>query len=452
MYHLKFSYFIGALFFFALILPIQKAEAEDILFSQTGDSSTQTRNGPGDAGLYQELGNNLSGEITAVAVEMSGTGTSTGMTVFRCNDSAYSVGCVAVAADSTSTFTLTGTKTIYKFYFDSGVNLDPTKYYYFRVSSPGNGQSFVYYGNSDATSWPTGRCSVALGAACSFGDLFFVMYGNNQPRTGTFSISMQYPQNLLETPDFQNWVVRWQGAPTTASSGRLCVSYWKIATSTLGPDCAVYFNGTSPTTFPITKSNLLNPIVNISVTSTWYAFPYFVDVNDNTIPGPAISFTINPNTTSTPSLPETVIALAQPGLPTGNNPLFQNSSSSLQNCSITSLGGCLINAGVWLINFLFVPSNNSTQGISNALTGFQEVFPFSVPLTLINELENQSSTSPTSTSLAITVPGVNNINVTFLTSSSMENVVGTSAKNSVFNGIRTILYLATGAIMFSAIW
>lgn len=101
--------------------------------------------------------------------------------------------------------------------------------------------------------------------------------------------------------------------------------------------------------------------------------------------------------------------------------------------------------------FFFKPHDFSSNLILNQMTGLTTVFPFSIPLTIYQDVKNQAETSPTSTSIILTIPDLNNTSFTILTSSTMSTYLGSSVKTKVFDTISTVLWAVTGFIMLKVI-
>lgn len=91
---------------------------------------------------------------------------------------------------------------------------------------------------------------------------------------------------------------------------------------------------------------------------------------------------------------------------------------------------------------LIVPPKEASDYFSDGLRALQTQFPFSIFFTLEKNLETAIKNASSTTTLSFDIPNIGTL--TALTSSTLQQVVGTSTKNAIFEVIENIIWLATG--------
>lgn len=257
------------------------------------------------------------------------------------------------------------------------------------------------------------------------------------------SIDFSFPTNGTTTGEFSNWNVLASG-----EVGTIKINY-SGNFSSFQDTYAANVSVANTAGFSVIKRNSLG-----STSTIWFATAYLYDsVGTLTAQSSQIIFTFNPAITpaNTFHTVQDYLQSIYSGTATLTLP-YNDASSSLATCNPFNLGTCFVNAGKAIGHFLFTPSQNTSDQLKNSLISFSSVFPFSVPMTIIQEINNQASTTPASGTLSLTIPDLNNMTLNILTPTTTQSVVGVTAKDAYFNAARTLMYLATGAHMFFVIF
>lgn len=99
---------------------------------------------------------------------------------------------------------------------------------------------------------------------------------------------------------------------------------------------------------------------------------------------------------------------------------------------------------------LFVPSTVSLSWIKSSMDNGKNLFPFSIFFTLKDSLKTNLESGLTGSSeLILPLPEVGS--VTFLSSSTLTNVVGSSTKNIIFNAEKSILWIGLAIVILLTI-
>lgn len=197
-------------------------------------------------------------------------------------------------------------------------------------------------------------------------------------------ISFAGPGNGSTTVDFLNWRT-YANNLVPGESYQIRVLYGQTS-STIGTymDPGGWFTsaGTSTTNL-IFKQNSLVPFSAYTTTSiVWYARPVLYSSSTSYV-GPDISFTVvrspgeivQPDWTATTTVLFASTTLAGPNLDCGD--VVSSSASFARNAIDYSV--CSLKKGaIGLISFLFVPDNSVTNYAISELTGYRQVFPFSL--------------------------------------------------------------------------
>lgn len=111
------------------------------------------------------------------------------------------------------------------------------------------------------------------------------------------------------------------------------------------------------------------------------------------------------------------------------------------------------------ICWVFAPSANSKKYIANAVTGFEESFPFNLYFTFVNRISNIVSNQATSTTESIGIPFIDSEGEYYMlpviTTSTVPNALGTSygtVHTGTVNFIWIITSLIVTLIVYKAIW
>lgn len=278
------------------------------------------------------------------------------------------------------------------------------------------------------------------------------------------SITILYP-NATTTGAFPNWIVQASGELGTIKinySGAFS-SFQDIIYPSLS--ASNYFNLAVPRTHSLgatttlwTAQALLYDSSNVLTAQSDVTYFTFNPALSPSNPlGGVIDFFNNAPTLSN-QLQNLYSGVGSSGIP------FTDASSSLANCNALnffSWGTCFVNGISMTANALFIPCPQGSSAtyigcsiqnqLSQQLLGFTSIFPFSVPMTLLHEVQNDTSSTPNPTTLALSFPAINNMNLTILTSSSITNAVGSTTQSTYFTTARALMYAATGIHMFSVI-
>lgn len=275
-------------------------------------------------------------------------------------------------------------------------------------------------------------------------------------------VNFIYPENMLTTPDFLNWFVNLQdqgGLP-----GNLLIKYGQSTSSLdfvdhqqVAFDTSFFNNATTGIisgNFSIKKSILLNPIINLKATSTWYAYAEFqtqdgvVDVKSNTI-----KFIIDPQAS---------VAISSSTQSAGVNffqqQIFSSSTSQWEICGLSHLDGCLINSFNWVFQQLVQPHQVIKDQLRYEFDNIKAVFPFSLANAVVQSVS--SSTTGTSYGQSLSIEYLNNtetatssytlISPTFLKDMMTTKVCSAGCaqdkKDNIFNIITAVLWAGGGFI------
>lgn len=126
-----------------------------------------------------------------------------------------------------------------------------------------------------------------------------------------------------------------------------------------------------------------------------------------------------------------------------------NISYSCPDTSFNIFGADFGKMSCQTISFMFTPHSFSTNLILDKMTEAQTIFPFSVPMTILNSVASDTQTSTVPTTLSIPLP--HGINAVVLTSSTMQDLIGVENKNTLFTLITSFVWLIVAIIMFKTI-
>lgn len=257
--------------------------------------------------------------------------------------------------------------------------------------------------------------------------------GANQQEITTQQIQNRYPVNLSNVQGD----IRFEGTYTLKNAD---------VGATYDVTAHWYRQGQTTSTSASTTVPYFAENVVAYVTSTGYAWtlgvPYdwYMTIDKNGTPIATSSPTTFYVTTSTEPIPPVVPEPATATLP------YENvATSTLMEGKCTWAPGNWFNCALNLAHEIIVPHDWSTDTFKSAFTYFKGTFPF----VLFYQYEESAQTaiasassSQTNYDLNINVPPIGNIPI--LTSSTLEQGMGSTTKDRIFNAINTVLYIGTG--------
>lgn len=275
-----------------------------------------------------------------------------------------------------------------------------------------------------------------------------------------FSLSFDFPVYGSTVRDFYQWTLH---SPTTIP-GTIQIFYGDSPThlylSDPIHDFSYLASSSYPNTYNLTKNILLNPIVNLYATSTWYAEAVFTDTSGH-ITTTTTAFIIDPNSSTTNAadnqrfLQGTISNFGQ-----GQNP---SSTASWQygiDCSAFSgsvnWDGITCNLKKFFFavgQFFFQPDPLFSNYLNSSIAGYRTLLPFSIIFqlngTIATALQPLQATSTTNYDLYIPVFGGR---AAILTSSTLEDLVGSTTKRYVFNVQDAFFYVGAALLGYSMIF
>lgn len=253
-------------------------------------------------------------------------------------------------------------------------------------------------------------------------------FTSNNSSTNAGALSFRWPKDDSGTTDFQNWVIDWAFLNAT-SSGSMTVNYGLSSTTLNLSDTIQFSPFVSAEPLPISKSNPLLDPSDVNSSSTWYAQVTYTGNNGVTVSSEIIGFIASKNTVISPADEDAQLAQTE-----ASNIIFLSASSSIdQDCGLTAIAGCFINAGVYLANFLFRPSTYALNGIKAGIVQFKEIFPFSVYFGVQDAIDDGIANASSTNSISLSVPGFVYANTAVLgtiNSSTLVNMMTTAHCNS----------------------
>lgn len=319
------------------------------------------------------------------------------------------------------------------------------QYYAFCIRGNNGANQTANLFGSPSNDYSLGRASSSANVVQDFAIGF-------NPNSGVNTLNLVYPADNIHTTDFENWVITHDFA-SSSFSGQILVYYGQSSSSMNLVDSATISGVGEAVPIVLLKTNYLLPVNAINTSTRWYAQAGYVGNNGLSVSSSISSFLVSTNGVVN-VLTGPIVALANPSA--GTNP-FTNASSSLEaDCGWNSLSGCLINAGVFIGNFLFKPSSLSLDAIEFQINSLQSVFPFSAYFSVRDALEDGVATTTTNTSLNIQLAGLtytNTVNLTFLNSSTLVTAFTTThcdaacasaTRDRVFLYMRLTLWAITG--------
>lgn len=251
------------------------------------------------------------------------------------------------------------TKTLLTWEFDP-IEIDPAKYYYLQLDSPGNGESFTYYGNNSDV-YAGGRAYNAnTGAASSLADLYFVISGGAASLPDV--IEFTNPIDEEEKPaDFTFWEFDYTLSNPTSSIDiyyNVFVEYIASSTSSTFRSLGNYLSATGQDSgsFSVFKGTLLPPDT-YTATSTLFS----VDLNDCQNPPSEFEACNNFDQYASTTLATDNITFSVAGFLSYFDPY--NSTSTINNLSATcdASSNFFSESLCKMFITLFIPSQDSLE-------------------------------------------------------------------------------------------
>lgn len=229
----------------------------------------------------------------------------------------------------------------------------------------------------------------------------FAECGSSSPPSPT--ISLTYPINGSSIRDFGAWLVNVSTTDSSSYQGTTEVVYYGGYGSSTFQDFGSFAQGISSVPTPVIKSTLLNPIINVSATSTWYAQPFYVwrdsSGTEESTSGTIISFFINPQSAS--SSPTSTLGVLNPFLPVTSSSASSTVSNPYVCSGITDIGNCVLYVIYNAAQFLFVPNVAVTSYLSQSVIALQNAPPFSGVFQTLSAVQSAASSSPTGADLSV---------------------------------------------------
>jgi len=307
--------------------------------------------------------------------------------------------------------------------------------------------------------------TVTIGNVPSGTGLLFSLHNNAGGGGITPVLNFIWPNSDPITPDFNNWVVSLTNIPTS-TTGILKVWYSQSSTTFNISDSINVNSSSSFSQLLIHKSVLLNPIIALNQSSTWYAYLQFNYATSSVVTSSQISFTVNPNFFSIQQTSSSIAAgLFQKFSPLNASGsaeslgLWGISTSTLVGSSytcqgLTDLGNCALYILTSFGNFLFQPSTFSQSYIQSGVTSLQSVFPFSLvfnSLNTINATLTANTTSSPELVWAFSASASGSTTSVSLLSSSTASLTFKDNASIFFNFQKYLMYALTILALFTIV-
>lgn len=300
--------------------------------------------------------------------------------------------------------------------------MNPALCYRFNMIMGGPG-SAAWWGHT-ANQLASTSAQTGVGVA----DMYFFLTGGT---AGSDTILTTFPTDGATTTDFSHFTVDYSTAGTSPTSSDIAIYsyYGDFEDYRYVPSSN---NGT--TTFQIIKQNDLAPGP--------YTVRFGLKIGETFV------------ATSTDRLFSVVEGAKINNFdPTEFQLPFTDASSTLQDCSWTEVSGCLINAGVYLGRFFFVPSTGTLLVLKQDVLNFKNVFPFNVFFTTADTVLGSVSGAPTNPDLNLTfhLNGSSTLVLPIAGSTTLLGIMDESAKNTLFEYQGYLIYGATVAAIIAFI-
>lgn len=306
-----------------------------------------------------------------------------------------------------------------RFVLDNNLEFDPTKYYYLGYNT---GFNSAFWGSPTTNSYLNGQLFLA-NPPTQIGNLKDAWFNFNNEIAGQSEVSFNFPETGIFVYDFENWNINYRFANNINASGSLSI-FWKNG--------AFSENGLSWTDMQVidgnvTSTNVLVPKLLSMPAGDYVASVSILNKSGVSLGTDQISFWVSASS-SPPLFSSTSIGEA-----------FSLASSTCNNY------GFVGNAGCEIITFIFVPHNFSLDFFRSSLSTFQSAFPFSLFFQYTTSIQNASETagSDSSSDLTFDFPAPWG-SIKILSSSTLEQAFGLEAKNTIFDAIKTVIWIGAG--------
>lgn len=349
-----------------------------------------------------------------------------------------------------SIVTASGNQNVYINGTGTTFNASSTAYYYLKLFCNGAmqtcsiaGSSNNAYANGQAKSFiPTpfsGEANITPVV-----DIYFQLGKNITTSSDGSNIGFNFPTEDLVTPDFGNFNIFYEIPATTTPLRNF---FGEIRTNSLTPGQTSNFSETffpdsySNSSFNVTKNNVLANGDFVSIASL-YAIPdtgSLDDINNFYLiaSSTALNFSIINTASSSPGWTPPVNG--NPTFPIGNEDLCEDVGFTFSKM-LQCLGA-----------ILFVPSDEAQTKLQNVFNSFSEVFPFSIFFELKDilnqEIEDLTGTVSSPQSFTFDLGFFGSYTLAF----DLENILGATAKDSIFTIQGYLIWIATGYIIIRQI-
>lgn len=247
------------------------------------------------------------------------------------------------------------------------------------------------------------------------------------------------PTNNRTSKDFNQWVVSFHNT-LYSSSSYFYIDYGNDPNNLIYRDTSASNFTQNVNTSLLYMEGYLSKSRKLS-NGTWYAKLTYISNNSNAIYTSQIT-TFSINSTSTHEMEETI--------DTSNlnfeSPYYISASSTDEMCDWTHVSGCFVNAGKAISSFLFTPTKAIQTRVLNLALDFQSVFPFSVYMTVMNNLQQNASTTLSTQTLNLPLL-ISSGTIPILESTTLSSIVGETNANNFKSTFSNFLYLGTMIIM-----
>lgn len=414
-----FAFYLTVAFFFIFFSFGKIASADISQLVDTDDYGTMNNY------FWQEFGTDLSGTLTGFEVNYDKhAGQADVVYTFQsCTNSSYST-CSDLTTGNMnggSSGAVDGIKVI----TGLSISLNPSLYYRLQLYAF-NGVQNIRGALGNLYSF--GSTTASASTPPNGFDAYFILFGG----TGTTSTPQILTFSYSTTTRLANVTGYWIATTTYGISQKL--SFWQNS-DLLGTESFAEVVATTTGNFSFTFEFLGIPSSSSGTTTTQFIAPFTLNASldeyDENYSDPfglegldSTLYRRNLDATST------LVSTLSYNIPDFTTPRGLSEYPEYE-CSISSITGCLKNAGIWL----FYPSPDSIEQFKSLPEGLKEKFPFVYAFqtnTLLQELFNASSTA--SSSIGVNVPHFGDIE--FLSRTKIEAV-------PYSNTVKTILgYIA----------
>jgi len=422
-----YAFYLAVAFFFALF-SFGKIAFADI--SQTNHSTSNT----GVTQWFQSFGTGLTGSLTDIEMFSSVPAGTVNWQLTECDSSGYNQSPTGISCNGSSSniFSIAPTAQAYgtlSYTLPSPYTFDSSKYYYTTFISASNPNQV---GGITVEGFPAGSASFSPSNPSGIQDLYFVLSGIGGGSSGTSQI---FTFTYSTTTRQANVTGFWSATTTTGVSERL--SFWQESTL-LGRESFEQITATSTGNFSFTFEFLGIPDSYTGTTTQAFIAPFSLNVSlDQYDLNYYDPFGLNGLDTSLYVMnldaTSTIVTTSSYGIQDYTTPRGLQEYPEYE-CSISSITGCLKNAGIWL----FYPSPDSIEQFKSLPEALSGKFPFAYAFqinTLRQELVSASSTA--SSTIGVNVPGFGEI--TFISEDMVASVPFTGTVRTILGWILWLL-------------